>query len=312
MNASNGNHNSHITPSPGLPAGIIGGILAISWLILAFLSPDHFGGPGEYIVIGLILGTMFGQATLAATWTALGPFHLVYRLPLSLAWLATLGAAFAFNIVFSGPPDTGFAIVLFMALFGQWVIVQLPLWGLRLWYGLDLRHVADPPRDGPAKRQFGIRQLMVLTAVVAVLLGSGRLLVMQVAANKELFGNVTDILIIAFLAVAGVITTLPLVLGLLLPRWSALATGFALAFLGVFTWLEMDILEVLTGATPGRGPHFGHILSINAFQAGWIVLVLIIWRISGYALRMPSPALSVDGGGNDAPFMVVQGDDAKQ
>ena len=289
MKALKDNQASYLRPNPALPVGVIGGLLVVSWLMLAVLSPNHFGGPVEYIVIGLLLGTMFGQTTLAATWTALGPFHLVWRLPLSLAWLATMGAAFGFNVVFSGPPDTGFAVVLTLALFGQWVFVQLPLWGLRLWYGVELGHWADPPRESPATRQFGIRQLMVLTAIVAVLLGIGRLVVMEVAANKELFGNVTDILIIAFLAVASVITTLPLVLGLLIPRWSILATAFAIGFLSAFTWVEMDLLRVLTAFAPGGGPHFGHILSINVFQAGWIILVLGIERIFGYALRIPTP-----------------------
>jgi hypothetical protein len=127
-----------------LVAIVLGPILVFSWLFLAVFEPE---GPGriEYVVIGYLIGTLFGQATLAAAWTALGPGPLLWRLPLSLAWIGALSVGFMVNIAQHGGPDGFIALVIAICLLAQWAIVQVPLWGLAIGYGLRLRHVSDPP-----------------------------------------------------------------------------------------------------------------------------------------------------------------------
>src|SRR5688572_17571982 len=75
-------------------------ILAGIVLLLA-LDPN---GPSEYVAIGVLLGTIYAHTTLAASWTALGPFSLVARLPLSLAWLAAMVVGLAVNFAMHRAP----------------------------------------------------------------------------------------------------------------------------------------------------------------------------------------------------------------
>src|SRR5262245_9408663 len=129
------------------------GLVAIGWLILAFPTPH--GGPGwrGSITVGLVLGTMFGQVSLAAAWCALGPFPLVRRLPLSFLWLAMIVVAFGCNIASSSNPQ-GFEVLLVYsgAMLFQWLVLQTPIWLLVARYGLrvccenDVSH-SDDCRD---------------------------------------------------------------------------------------------------------------------------------------------------------------------
>src|SRR5262249_21292217 len=113
------------------------GLVAIGWLLLA-LSPDPSGPDWlNTIWVGLILGTMFGQASLSAAWCALGPFPLVRRLPLSFLWLAVIVVAFGCNIPGSSNSE-GFQVLVVYGggLVLQWLVLQTPLWLLAGRYGL--------------------------------------------------------------------------------------------------------------------------------------------------------------------------------
>lgn len=256
-------------------------ILAVSWLILAVVDPDGPGRAGEYVILGNLIGSIFAQATLAAAWSALGPFPLRWRLPLSLVWVATLPIALALNIGLNGGPEEA-VLTLGACVLAQWLLVQAPLWCLAVMFGVAIRPRADlATAVQPSDLQFGIRQLLILTAIVAVVLGIGRVLVAWLGAQLEGLKGETPIFI--FLAIAGVLMTLPLLVAALLPRLAIPATLAVLLLIALATVGEYPLQRTVAGGR-GGGPDVWHFAWINAFQAFWVLLVIIALRLCGYGL----------------------------
>jgi hypothetical protein len=262
-------------------------VVGAGLLLLAVVRPEPNPKPLEYLTIGYFVGTLFGHATLAATWTAFGPLPLVWRLPLSIGWVAALTIAFAINLGMNSAGSGGyFMVVLGGCLLGQWAIAQLPMWFLAFAYGLRLRHASERSYGlDPSERQFGIRQLMIVTAIVAVVLGIGRMIIMGLLADGVRSGG--QPLILVFLAVAGVIMTLPLVLSALLPRFAIPASLLVLFLIAVGTLAELPLLQMALPQAGGGGPDAGHFYGINAIQAAWVLLVIGVLRLRGYGIAAP-------------------------
>jgi len=235
------------------------------------------------VAMGVLFGTLFGQTTLAAAWTALGPLPFVWRLPLSLAWLAVLVAAFAFNVTRHGPgPDMPiFVLIMAACVLGQWLLVQIPLWVLAVGSGWQLR---DRESGGATPverlRQFGIRQLMILTAIVGVLFGAGRAAVLRFM-DSDL--SMTPVVPFVFLAVAAVVTTLPLVIAALLPRGAIVATAIIAVLVAIATTTEAPLLLSIDRRSGPRDLTMVF-ACINAATGAWICGVIFGLRACGYGL----------------------------
>jgi hypothetical protein len=176
-------------------------------------------------------------------------------------------------------------VALAASLLGQWFLVQLPLWGLALGYRLRLAHGTLTTGNGqPPPLQFGIRQLMTLTAIVGVLLGLSRALIVILASRA---GNFThgEAFIFMYLATVAVIMTLPLVMAALLPRLPIIASLIVVALIGIATAWELPLFGMLPGVPSGPGgPDFWHFVFMNAFTAAWILAIIAILRRNGYGL----------------------------
>ena len=254
-------------------------LILLQWMAAAVIKPD--GSPRwiEYVIVGFFLGTFFGHATLAAAWAALGPGPVRWRFPLSLVWVAMLPMAIAINIAIHDW-RLPYVFVIGGCLFGQWLIVQLPLWGLAMGYGLRLRHVDDvDTMQDCCERQFGIRHLMVITAIVGVIFGAGRILVGRQGATVRLDSDVQALI---FLAVAAIALTLPLLLAGILPRRAIPAVLLVLTLIGLATAWELTLWRVIPGG--GGGPETGHFVGINAFTAATILAGVAVLRLNGYQL----------------------------
>ena len=264
-------------------------LLVASWALLLFVDTNS-GGSGlqDSITLGYLLGTMFGHATLAAAWTAYGPASLLWRLPLSLIWVTLLAIALGINIGLNAGPE-GAHIIVGACCFGLWLALILPLCALAIGFGLRLQHADDVGAAfDPRERQFGIGQLLIVTTIVGLVLGAGRVLVTNVDPEVEYKG---DTLAIIFLAVASVIVSLPLVLATLLRRLTILGVAIALAVVGLTTVLELPLLNTLHSG-PG-GPMIQDIVAINTFSAGIVMSVLGIVRLHGYSLSRSQAATKV-------------------
>ena len=269
-----------MNPSRYLAAFILAPVLVFSWLLLALI--DNRAPPTLYFFIGYMVGTLFAQPSLAAAWVALGPGPLLWRLPLSLCWTTALMIAYVLQASVHGhPSNPSEALMVAAALFGQWLIVQVPLWGLRVVYGIRLRHTSDPP-ESARDRQFGIRQVMILTFIVAVVLGVCRWVVAETAVHFQDM-NWSGLAIITFLALAGIIMNFPLLVAALLPRYWLPAIGVVLVLIALGTWYELPLLMAVGG--PGMTASNWLLIAINGFQAAWVLGVVALVRMGGYSIE---------------------------
>jgi len=260
-------------------------VLASQWIAIAVIEPDG-RGRFEYVNIGFFFGSFFGHTTLAAAWAALGPGPIGWRVPLSLVWVATLPIAIAINLDINGGPDD-VAVLIGACLFGQWLIVQLPLWALAIGYGLRLRHIDDWEKmQGRRSRQFSLRHLMVVTTIVGVILGAGRILIDWLGESYSLDREAP---IFIFLAAAAVILTLPLLLAGLLPRRAIPAVFLVSTLIGLATAWELTLLRMVPGGAPG--PETGHFIGINAFTMVTILAGVLLLRLNGYGTMDPKQAI---------------------
>jgi hypothetical protein len=257
--------------------------IVISLLLIAAIPPEPHPKPWEYVTIGAVFGTFFGHAVLAGAWMALGPLRLVWRLPLSLLWLAGLVVALAINFRLYAPGNNvEMAVVFGGVALGLWILAQAPLWMLAMGYSLRLRFAAEGGADR-SERQFGIRELMIVTFVVAVVLAFSRFVVAAVLPAAQF--DAQPLIIISLLAVAGLIMLLPLLLAALLPRHAAAASLAVLLLAGLATAGELPLFTAIQGGgPPGGGPEPGHFYGINACQAAAVLAVAAIVRINGYQL----------------------------
>ena len=246
----------------------------LTWLMAALLHEYPQDDVREIIFIAVFWGTMFGHTTLAATWSAFGPAPLIVRLPLSMAWVAMLSVAIFINLqITGGPPEL--ALIIGACLFGQWLFLQLPMWGLAIGLGLRLNHRDDVARLGQEQLQFTIRQLLAVTTIVAVLVGIGRM------ALPVVIQNGSGVMIFAFLAGAEVILTLPLVLAALLRRFAVPGVLVALVLIAVATVGEMRLFQTMSS---GLSVRFPVLIAANSGTVLVMLLVLTIVRLNGYSL----------------------------
>jgi hypothetical protein len=255
------------------------GCLLVAGLDLDAQTPDS---PYGWFVIGCALGTMFGQTTIAAFWTALGPPPLYARLLASLLWLTLLSLAFVIGFRFERQslevlpllgPSAG----------GQWVLVQVPLWLLAYLYGLRLRF--GPPHASDVGRpQFGLGQLMIFTLGIAVILGIAR----GVIASGALKFDNHELPVFLFLAAAAVLISLPLALAALMSRLAWLGVPVILGLIALATAWELPLLTSILGS--GGRPNIMHLVWINFFTSAWVLAFVVVARLGGGRLAVSQSA----------------------
>jgi hypothetical protein len=260
-------------------------LVVCGWLALGAIRPR--GGPESLsgvLLAGFLLGTIFGQTALAAAWCALGPFSLVRRLPLSFTWLAAIVVSFGCNIARSRNPN-GLAVLLVYggSVLLQWLLVQAPIWILVIRYGLRVNDGENSASaSGKGDQQFGIRQVMILTALVAIVLGIGRFMLGGLKADGS-FKDWRGIAMFAFLTVSNAIISIPIIAAALVRRSPVPAICGALLLVAFTTAIEVSLLTYLVPAT--LGPQFDWTLPlINVFHCGWVLAVLLILRSGGFRL----------------------------
>lgn len=252
----------------------VGPLVLAPWLFSALSDDNPQGTISQFIVWGIFWGTMFGQTTLAAAWSAFGPAPLIIRLPFSLVWVLMHPVALALHLYLNGGP-VAFAIPIGACLFGKWLLLQFPLWGLVFGMGLSLRHNDDLIQPNQEHLQFTIRQLIAITAIVGVMLGVGRLLLPILARNQG------DYVFWGLLCAADAVLTLPLVLAALLRRFTIPGVLLTLVLISTATFWEVPLLKSLESTT-SVSPNV--LVAMNVGAA--LVMLPVLWavRLNGYSL----------------------------
>lgn len=249
---------------------------------LSLLVIEKFSGH-LWFLDGCIIGSVFTSTILAAAWTAFGPGRLRVRLPLSLLWGALMGLSIDIVVqMVDGPRQLGYFTLMTSVL---WLIAQLPYWGMSLGFGLKLwHHTTAIGSTNLRQRQFGIRQLMIFTACIAVLLGVGRWLVLNVP--KTMFDS-NELKFWGFLFVSQIATSIPLICATMLPRY---VPAGLLASLLLITGLAAAQIPLARQLLVGIGPPGGDywlLIAVSLSGTLWILLFAAVVRYSGYHFGVP-------------------------
>lgn len=271
------------------PLLILGLLIVGGWNLLAIMVAAEVANPKHRPLLAIFLGTMYGQATIAAVWAALGPGpvrwrylgSIVWMVLMIAAWAAGLAALFVSNSFRVSGWDSEWWLVVGSVL-GQWMLGQIPLWTLG-WLSNQRIARADEQAGLPTllKPQYGIRELMLLTAAVAVVLGIGRLLLPWLTSTFSQ-GNLREVPIFAFVVFVNLVLTLPVFLGVLLRRGAILGTLVALGFVAIATWLELSLMFAMFG---NAGADVTLMFCImNGVQAAWALAAAGLLRAAGFQL----------------------------
>lgn len=233
----------------------------------------------EYAIIGFVFGSIFGHATGVSMWASLSQHSLLLRGIVALFYLSGLWLAFVAMLLRQGEFNFEF-VSSFGVCFGLQALL-ISTFGLIARLSIGLRLVPlDELAVSPAKFQFSITHVLILTLAIAGLMAGGRSIV-------GVFGDVDwsyrDLNVFLFLAMAAILVTLPLALACLLPRMFWLGLMVASAGSGVVVAVEHSTFESLISF--GR-PDFYHMLSINLFSLLFVFIFAMILRFAGFRLTI--------------------------
>lgn len=264
--------------SPRQTAWGIGLLIAAGLAKAAFLGAYRFDDLWVQLHMALDQGALFAPPTLAGAWAALGPGRLWVRLFLSLVWVSGVGLALAYYLGVDAPWNIAFA----MAMLVQWFCVQIPLLALKLTLGINVtRYENDRSADKPVDRQFRIRHLLLATAIVAVLLGLGRVMYRPLRL-ADIVGEPEILVVEAYFVVSSVVLMTPLILARILPRWTLLFSILALAWICLATFVEVPLIDALLSVP--HNFHFRLLFLRNMGQVAWILAFTGVLRLGGYRL----------------------------
>ena len=245
---------------------------------------------GEAAGVGLMFGTFFGLAALAAAWTAYGAYSPLVRIAHSLILCALAVLALVANGAVRGTATNelaSMAVAMSIAVVSQYGLSTALLWPIVSIRTARLRHLRSlSTEEIGANAQFGIRDLLVAIAVAAVLLATIRWIVSQPWPTTPQRSIRRELLVLGFVAACNTLVTLPLLVAPLFRRFALAATAVSQAFAIFVTACEASAWLSATGHTH---PYYEHRFSygfaaINAVQSLWILAVLCTLRAAGWRL----------------------------
>lgn len=257
---------------------------AIYWRVVPFLLSGLVlpGFLQEYHNSSIACGTLVGHTMAAAAWLILGPMAFHWRLPVAVIWPVLLYVAeeqYIYQGDFVGSYDLAtFLTVLWLLSFSLfWLVLRATGWRLR---NGDMQ---EPVQQLPVW-QFRIVELLVITAVVAVILAVGRIVVpsfVQTTGMPTTWRYWVPWLITAVpLGVTlfiGALDKKPSVLNILIP--------FVVAAIGVF--LADEVRDRCLPLWMTIKPDIAPTITIGL---SWITLFGVAIRSSGFQLRKATEA----------------------
>lgn len=134
--------------------------------------------------------------------------------------------------------------------------------------------------------QFGIGHMLILTAVIALLLGVGQGVIRIFGA--KVFRQNGETAIFLYLAVAAIFVTLPILVAALLERRQVLALFVGIAFVALASYSEYPLMVAL--GLQRKGPDFFHVLWINVFATLEVLIYGVGLRLLGFRLLLKHSA----------------------
>ena len=227
--------------------------------------------PGGHFFVGLAIGSLLAFTILPALWSAFGPGSRIVRWPLACLTLVLV----PLSLSLSAPSEmTSFLVCQTVIVVLLLLLVTL----LRFLFGIRILKLGESATMKPhvAVKQYGIRDLMIITAVIAVLLSIGRMIMPFVSRLP----TSNELPVWVFLAFSSCVICVPILFSLLTLRNSFLPTLALLGLSILATWNEATLLASLKL----RGPDFFHFAWINFFTILPVLLAAVGLRNCGYRL----------------------------
>lgn len=218
-----------------------------------------------------------------AGWCVLGPFSSIRRFIFSVGWLiaALFSHAYLMSLMFpaSSPGERGFRLAGLLVV--QWLAVQIAFWPLAISCHLRISRGALGVSDN-RWGQYSIGELLILTALAAMVLGAGRIAIGVYGLEGIDGGRIlAAVLHESWIVVTNSIIALLLINATLIRRHAVLATFAAIALVGVITHLEVPFAERLMGTVDAT---YLQSVATNILQSAWILGLLLTLRAGGYRM----------------------------
>lgn len=229
------------------------------------------------ITRGLCIGVPFVEANLCAAWIALMPLRFTKRLisvvPVFLLAIAAMASSVGSTL----------ELALGIALAVHFLLVQTPLWMARRagWLLSDDVEIHMNGEPSGNATQYGVRHLMIWTAIVAVCMGLGRA-VMQITPEFNHPGS-HEFVVGASLVVTANLIVFPALWGSFVNRRIALWCTVTVLWASLLTFGELFALGKMLGITP-ESSDIVTIVGLNTTQALATFAVCLSIRLAGYRL----------------------------
>jgi hypothetical protein len=235
------------------------------------------GPTPEWPFVAVLLGLPFSQVYLTAFWVAFSQRHFVVRVLVG-ALLVFSSWFFVFGLIGEDMPGDPF--VPGIAMLVQFVAGVVVLGGVRAAARLRLAKLSNGDAAVPAgPLQFGIRHLLITTALVSVVLAIARVTL----PNRTIAGGEL-VAFLLFLA-CNIVLFFPLSLAMLVQRgcgWAIIASAIWTICLTPVEWMTFD-------ACGYHGQEARFWWSVNGVLWGSLAISLLMARFAGWRLvRFPS------------------------
>ena len=231
--------------------------------------------------LGIVWSIFFAQVILASIWLAFGSGKLAIRGTLSIMLVTFATASQVFALIQDDAPRHFIPVTICAAAIQYCVVAGLFL-VIRIVSGCQLgdEHQIHQPQQ--AEFQFGIAQLLLLTACAAVALGVMR----NVFHNIDVQHTKTSAGVYGLLVASNVFIVLPILFAALAENYLMIGLlGSLLYTIGV-TVVEVTIFELVISPTWSPDTFFW---CLNTLQFCWISFSLLLLRVDGFRLLRVRP-----------------------
>ena len=231
-------------------------------------------------MIGYFVGCFYAQATMLAAWLALGPVSKKVRVQTGLAWLVFLvGLCLAFIRWQDGRLRPQDIAILTALVLGQVFVAFLLGYGFRVLTKVSVGRLASHQQQNVEAHHFGIRQLMICTALAAGFFA----LVRGILDMSELRGtSIADFGAVLLFGFSGIACCYVMVVATLLRRGAAIAVALTLSVVIGYSFAELKVFSAMT--ENGGPPSLLELFAINTMTSLFCLLFAGNMRLAGYRI----------------------------
>ena len=251
---------------------LIGQFLATLLLLICFALGLEID---DDTIAALVIGLLMAQILLTAVWSTMAPVSLVLRM--STGVLSTLFLLICFyRVAWRDGGGHGVALSICVPILIQWFLLQIPLWFAR-YHGWRVGN-PDSQLEHPKHRefQFGIKQLLMWTTVVALSVA-----IVKACLKEVDFGGGTSPLLLEvglYLTIGNSLIALPIIWGAFVHRWA-----WVWYLISILVCAAVCTIEFWLVSGPAMQEEF--LIVINISQMVLAMMAMLVVRQLGWRLQ---------------------------